>query len=85
MLIELDFELSFPHPLTNQEKPFFFFAVIRNDGEGDWGIEKIDISEGASKPVINDLLEFCNPDLLLEMDLEAEKYIKKQIDNDLLW
>jgi ribosomal protein S18 len=85
MYIELDFELSFPHPNTNQEKPFYFFAVVEYIKNEGWSIQKIEISEDSYKPVLNDLIEFCNPELLVEMINDAEKVIEKKITNGELW
>lgn len=85
MYIELDFELSFPHPLTNQEKLFYFFSVVEYEKGQGWSINKIEVKEDYQKPVLNDLIEFCNPDLFKEMIDEAESYIQKKIDNQELW
>lgn len=83
--VEHDFELTFPHPLTNQEKPFYFFAVIEYEkGEG-YTVTKLLIKEGAHTSPINDLIEFCNPNLLKEMNEEAEKHIQKEIELERLW
>ncbi len=85
MYIEHDFELSFVHPIQKpntspkdfEEKPFYVFARLEIS-EGLVTIEALNFHEKMSGPVVNDLIEFCNPELWAEMVLEAEKFLKTE-------
>jgi hypothetical protein len=83
MYIEHDFELSFVHPIQKPETPLcdletkVFYVFTRLEIlEGSVTIDILRFHEKMSGPCVNDLIEFCNPQLWQEMVLEAEIYIK---------